>query len=127
MDCNTVQKMVDCNYFDIFQLKHTYSIDLSHLDSLYKRIQSKVHPDKYTLKTDNEKTVSLESSTTVNQAYRTLKDPIHRAMYLLSLNNINVFDEGTSYTNPQLMVRIHVVGNRVDYPTYADLTLYCID
>lgn len=104
MKCNYIQDMKVCDYFDLFKMKPNYEVDVHTLEQKYKILQKQFHPDLFTTKTFEEQKISLKSSTAVNQAYQTLKDPVHRAMYILSRNNLNIFDEGESYSNPTLMV-----------------------
>lgn len=104
MKCNYIQDMKVCDYFDLFKLRPNYEVDTNLLDQKYKVLQKQFHPDLFSSKTTEEQKVSLKSSTAVNQAYQTLKNPVHRAMYILSRNNINIFDEGESYHDPKLMV-----------------------
>tara|TARA_B110000967_G_C18836485_1_gene537027 strand:+ start:336 stop:830 length:495 start_codon:yes stop_codon:yes gene_type:complete len=75
------------NYFEIFNLPEKFDIDLVLLQDNYREIQKKIHPDKFTTSTENEKIQSMIKSTQVNDAYQTMKLPLKRANYLISLHH----------------------------------------
>lgn len=77
------------NYFEIFNLPEKFDIDLVLLQDNYREIQKKIHPDKFTTSTENEKIQSMIKSTQVNDAYLTMKLPLKRAHYLISLHHKN--------------------------------------
>ena len=85
------------NHFDLFGLTPAYALDLEHLDRAYRDIQSKVHPDRFAHAGDAERRASMQMTTQVNEAYRTLKSPVQRAKYILELNGIDVgFETNTA-------------------------------
>ncbi len=74
------------NYFELFGLPLGFAVDAKRLAERYRALQAVTHPDRYAVSADHEKRVSLHASTQVNEAYRTLKDPLARAKYLLELH-----------------------------------------
>ncbi len=74
------------NYFELFDLPMGFALDAKRLAERYRTLQAVTHPDRFAASADQEKRVSLQASTQVNEAYRTLKDPLERAKYLLSLH-----------------------------------------
>jgi molecular chaperone HscB len=74
------------NYFDLFDLPLGFAVDAKRLAERYRALQAVIHPDRFAVAADQEKRVSLQASTQVNEAYRTLKDPLARARYLLELH-----------------------------------------
>lgn len=81
------------NYFALFGLDQTFTIDLSALESHYRKIQSAAHPDRFVTASSAEKRESMQVATLANEAYQTLKKPASRAKYLLSLNDIDATQE----------------------------------
>jgi molecular chaperone HscB len=81
------------NHFELFGLPQRFHLDLTRLDEAYRGIQSQVHPDRFVHASDAERRISMQSATQVNEAYRTLKDPLARARYLLSLQSADVASE----------------------------------
>ena len=85
------------NHFELFGLTPAYALDLDHLDRAYRDIQAEVHPDRFAHAGDAERRASMQMTTQVNEAYRTLKSPVLRAKYLLELNGVDVgFETNTA-------------------------------
>lgn len=53
-------------------------------------LQKQVHPDKFANGTDQEKLLSMQQTSWINEAQATLKDPVARATYLLKLKGTDV-------------------------------------
>ncbi len=81
------------NHFDLFGLPPAFRVDAAVLDRAYRQLQSDVHPDRFAGGSDAEKRVALQSSARVNEAYRTLKNPVQRAQYLLRLHGVDTVGE----------------------------------
>jgi molecular chaperone HscB len=60
-------------------------VDLSQLEAKFYELSRAFHPDFYLNKSETEQAISLGNAATLNSAYRTLRDPIQRAEYLLDL------------------------------------------
>lgn len=73
------------NHFDLFGLPVGYAIDRELLAERFRALQSAVHPDRFASAPDQERRLSMQASTRVNEAFQTLKDPLNRALYLLTL------------------------------------------
>jgi molecular chaperone HscB len=77
------------DHFSLFGLPARYAIDRDALDRAYREIQSRVHPDRHASAGDAERRASMQWSTRVNEAYRTLGNAAERARYLLELNGVD--------------------------------------
>ncbi|MDH4094191.1 MAG: Fe-S protein assembly co-chaperone HscB [Betaproteobacteria bacterium] len=86
------------SHFELFGLAPAFAVDAAALDRAYREIQSRVHPDRFAHAGDAERRASMQWTTRVNEAYRTLKSPVQRAKYLLELNGVDVGFE----TNTQM-------------------------
>ena len=73
------------NYFELFGLAVGFAIDRDLLAERYRALQAAVHPDRFASAPDQERRLSMQASTRVNEAFQTLKDPLRRALYLLTL------------------------------------------
>jgi molecular chaperone HscB len=93
------------NHFDLFGLSPIYSIEGEALERSYREIQSKVHPDRYAHAGDAERRASLQWTTRVNEAYRTLKDPVQRAKHLLELHGVDVAFETNTAMPPEFLMQ----------------------
>ncbi|MCP9455525.1 MAG: Fe-S protein assembly co-chaperone HscB [Nitrospira sp.] len=75
----------DTDYFTCLGLPRRLTIDPAVLEANYYERSRTFHPDFYLNKTEAERAISLANAATLNTAYRTLKDPVQRAEYLLDL------------------------------------------
>jgi molecular chaperone HscB len=95
------------NHFTTFNLPATFSVDATSLSLRYRDLQAAVHPDRFVNATDAEKRIAMSRTVDINEAYTTLKDPVHRAMHLLSLVGVDGLDEkNTSMPADFLMQQI---------------------
>ena len=92
------------NFFELFGLTPAYALDLDHLDRAYRDIQSQIHPDRFAQAGDAERRASMQMTTQVNEAYRTLKSPVLRAKYLLGLNGVDVDFETNTAMPPEFLM-----------------------
>jgi len=84
--CVKVQPLSkDLDYFTCLGLPRLLNIDGTKLEGTFYELSRTFHPDFYSTKDENEKAISLGNSALVNTSYRTLKDPIQRAEYLVRL------------------------------------------
>jgi molecular chaperone HscB len=93
------------NHFDLFGLPPRYSIEGETLERSYREIQSQVHPDRFAHAGDAERRASLQWTTRVNEAYRTLKDPVQRAKHLLELQGVDVAFETNTAMPPDFLMQ----------------------
>lgn len=93
------------SHFDLFGLAPSFSIDGETLERSYREIQSKVHPDRFAHAGDAERRASLQWTTRVNEAYRTLKDPVQRAKHLLELHGVDVAFETNTAMPPEFLMQ----------------------
>jgi len=94
--CSKVQPPADdVNYFAVFGLPRKLQIDLPALEKEFYRLSRKLHPDVYAQASPREQQWSLDQTSLLNDAYRTLKNPIARTEYLLKLEGV-VLEAGKS-------------------------------
>lgn len=86
------------NHFELLGLRPAFALDAVALERSYRDLQSRIHPDRHAHAGDAERRASMQWSTRVNEAYRTLKSPVQRAKYLLEMNGVDVQFE----TNTQM-------------------------
>jgi molecular chaperone HscB len=92
------------DYFALFGLKRAYRIDAARLDQAYHEMQGKVHPDRYAHLPETERRLSMQWATQVNEAYRTLKQPLLRAHYLLRLAGAETDHESNTAMPPAFLM-----------------------
>lgn len=91
--CVKVQPLSkELDYFTCMNLPRLLTIDKKYLEDTFYSLSRTFHPDFYANKDEGEKAVSLGNTALLNTAYRTLKDPIQRAEYLIRLEAGSVKD-----------------------------------
>lgn len=83
--CSKIQPPSGADYFSVFGLEPRLNLDLVALERAFHHLSRKLHPDRFARAGDNEKLWSLADTALLNDAYRTLKDPLRRTEYLLKL------------------------------------------
>jgi len=86
-------------YFEIFALPQHLVIDLAALETAFYALSRKLHPDRFATKSAEEQAAALAASSRLNDAYRTLKDPIARTEYLLKLAGVDLEEQSKSATD----------------------------
>lgn len=81
------------NYFELFGLKPVFNIELGTLENNFRKIQSESHPDRFVTASAVDKLSAMQRATLANEAYLSLKNPAHRAQYLLELHGITAISE----------------------------------
>jgi molecular chaperone HscB len=89
-DCSKIQPPSSGDFFSIFGLEHRLNIDLAALEQEFHRLSRRLHPDRFARASENEKQWSLADTALLNDAYRTLKDPLRRTEYLLKLEGAEI-------------------------------------
>jgi molecular chaperone HscB len=105
------------NFFDLFGLAPAFAIETEALERSYREIQSRVHPDRFAAAGDAERRASLQWTTRVNEAYRTLKDPVQRGRHLLELHGVDVAFETNTQMPPEFLMQQMELRERLEEAT----------
>jgi molecular chaperone HscB len=81
------------NHFELLGLAPGFALDPVQLESRYRDLQGQVHPDRFASASEAERRVAMQWATRANEAYRTLRDPVDRARYLLGLKGFDTGEE----------------------------------
>lgn len=93
------------DYFSLFGLPQRFGFERAALDRAFRELQMRVHPDKFAHANDAEKRLSMQWATQVNEAYQTLRDPLRRARYLLSLRGVETKEETNTAMAPEFLMQ----------------------
>jgi molecular chaperone HscB len=96
--CGKVQPPAVVDYFAFFGLPLKLDLDVAALEKDFYELNRKLHPDVNATSSSLEQEWSLEQSSLLNDAYRTLRDPIKRTQYLLSLEGIELEEQSKTAT-----------------------------
>jgi molecular chaperone HscB len=86
------------DYFQAFGLPRAFALasangDTAPLEREFHRLSRRLHPDRFARATADEQRWSLTATALLNDAYRTLRDPIQRTEYLLKLEGYEIGEE----------------------------------
>jgi molecular chaperone HscB len=87
------------DYFGLFGLPRHLHIDLAALEKGFYAQSRKLHPDRFAARPAAEQEAALAESSRLNDAYRTLKDPVARTQYLLSLEGVEMEEQSKTATD----------------------------
>jgi len=96
--CGKVQPPVPVDYFTFFGLAPKLNVNVPALEKDFYELSRKLHPDLNARAGSQEQEWSLEQSSLLNDAYRTLRDPIKRAQYLLKLEGVELEEQSKTAT-----------------------------
>ena len=89
--------MSNLNYFQLFDLDVNFDIDLNQLSNTYQVLQKTVHPDRFAHASAQEQLIAVQKSALINDAYQTIKKPLKRGEYILTLRGIEMPNEQQSF------------------------------
>src|SRR6266849_4082562 len=96
--CGKVQPPAAVDYFAFFGMGRKLNLDGARLEREFYELSRRLHPDLNARADQREQEWSLEQSSLLNDAYRTLKDPIKRTQYLLTLEGVELEEQSKSAT-----------------------------
>jgi len=100
-----VNRGLSQNHFELLGLPLAYGVDPAHLEQGYRDLQSRVHPDRHAAGSDAERRVAMQWATRANEAYRTLRDPVERARYILHLKGYETDEESNTSMPPDFLMQ----------------------
>ncbi|ACR70330.1 co-chaperone protein HscB [Edwardsiella ictaluri] len=109
------------DYFTLFGFPARYDVDGSLLAARFQDLQRQFHPDRFVTAPERDRLLAMQQATTINDAYQTLKHPLKRAEYLLSLHGFDINNEqqtlrDTAFLIEQMTLReeLEVLEHRAD-------------
>jgi len=94
-ECGRLQPFpAGSDHWAVLGLERRLGLDRSDLQKRFHRLNRRLHPDYFRLRSSEEQTISLEASAAVNTAYRALRDPVGRVEYLLELEGLGLGTAG---------------------------------
>jgi len=108
----TPAKPVD--YFAIFGLPRKLWIEMSALEQKFLQMSWKLHPDNFVNAPEPERELSLKRSSELNDAYRTLRDPVVRVEYLLEIEGARKEGQHKQQAPPELLEEVFELNESLD-------------
>ncbi len=92
------------DHFARLGLPAALDLELATLDRVYFALQRQWHPDRFVTQPAAERAKASSEAASLNEAYRTLKDPLSRAFYLARLNGVDLPGDGKTIDDPDLLM-----------------------
>ncbi len=102
------------DYFEFFELPRNLAIDLKDLEKRFYTFSRKYHPDVHARKSPEERERAEASAAILNDAYRTLRDPIRRAQYLLKIEGFEIGEQGSKDVPPELLEEVFELNMAIE-------------
>jgi molecular chaperone HscB len=113
--CGKIQPLPeDTDYFGFFALPKKLLIDSAELEKRFHQLSWKLHPDNFVRASGYERDLSLDRSSQLNDAYRTLRGPISRVEYLLRLAGTRKEGETRQQAPPELLEEVFEMNEALD-------------
>lgn len=108
------QNAAGTDYFSLFGLPRKLWIEMSALEQKFLQLSWKLHPDQFVNAADSERELSLKRSSELNDAYRTLQNPVARVEYLLSLEGERKEGDKKQQAPPELLEEVFELNESLD-------------
>jgi molecular chaperone HscB len=103
--CKTLQPP-SRDYYVFFDMPQQLALDSKDLEKRFYALSRQLHPDLFSRKPAREQEYALEASAILNDAYRALKDPVTRALYVLKQEGYDIAEQGTKDVPPELLEEV---------------------
>jgi len=113
--CGKIQPLPrGADYFAFFSLPQKLTLDLAILEQQFHSLSWKLHPDRFARASEDERQLSLDLTSQLNDAYRTMKDPVARVEYLLEIEGERKEGEKKQQAPPELLEEVFELNESLD-------------
>ena len=113
--CGKIQPLPrGADFFAFFGLPQKLVIDLPELEQRFHSLSWKLHPDNFVRASEDERQLSLDRSSQLNDAYRTLGNPVARVEYLLGLAGMRKEGQKKQQAPPELLEEVFELNESLD-------------
>jgi molecular chaperone HscB len=116
--CSSCGKLLQLSqavdYFALFEMPRKLWVEVGALEQKFLQLSWKLHPDNFVNATEQERELSLQHSSELNDAYRTLRDPIARVEYLLAIEGMRKNGENRQQAPPELLEEVFELNESLD-------------
>ncbi|HKN26181.1 MAG TPA: Fe-S protein assembly co-chaperone HscB [Candidatus Acidoferrum sp.] len=102
------------DYFLMFEMPRKLWIEMGALEQKFLQLSWKLHPDNFVNATPEEREISLKRSSELNDAYRTLRDPVARVEYLLAIEGARKEGHNKQQAPPELLEEVFELNESLD-------------
>ena len=113
--CGKIQPLAGgADYFAFFELPQKLKIDEAELEQRFHQLSWKLHPDNFVKASEFERNLALERSSELNDAYRTLREPVLRVEYLLLREGVRKEGATKQQAPPELLEEVFELNESLD-------------
>ena len=113
--CGRIQPLPPgTDHFQFFGLPRKLWIEMGELEQRFHQLSWKLHPDNFVRASAEERDLSLERSSQLNDAYRVLRDPVARVEYLLALEGMRKEGANKQQAPPELLEEVFELNESLD-------------
>jgi molecular chaperone HscB len=94
------------NFYEFFGLDRKLGVDPETLQKRFYELSRQWHPDRFSRKSSQEQAQALEATAILNDGYRTLRDPVKRAEYLLAEEGFPIGEQRSKDVPPELLEEV---------------------
>lgn len=94
------------DYYRVLGLGPRLQLNLNELQQLFYARSRELHPDRFARAEVSIRDAALNESSLLNDAYRTLRDPLSRAEYFLKQKGFDIGLQGTKDVPPELLEEV---------------------
>ena len=94
------------NFYEFFGIDRKLAVDQQDLQKRFYDLSRQWHPDRFTRKSPDEQAQALEATSVLNDGYRTLRDPIKRAEYVLKEEGFPIGEQRSKDVPPELLEEV---------------------
>jgi len=94
------------NFYEFFGFERKLDLDESALQKRFYELSREWHPDRFSRKGFEESARAMENTALINDGYRTLRDPVKRAEYLLSEEGFPIGEQRSKDVPPELLEEV---------------------
>lgn len=102
------------DYFALFGLKPRLAILPDELQKTFYELSRALHPDRFVRKPEREREYSLEASSVLNDAWRTLRNPVARGEYVLKLKGFDIGELRSNNVPPELLEEVFELNMAIE-------------
>jgi len=113
--CGKVLQVAEhSDYFSMFEMPRKLWVERGSLEQKFLQLSWKLHPDNFVNATAEEREISLKRSSELNDAYRTLRDPVGRVEYLLAIEGARKEGQSKQQAPPELLEEVFELNESLD-------------
>ena len=116
--CNSCGKVLQVpehsDYFAMFEIPRKLCVEMGALEQKFLQLSWKLHPDNFVNAAAEEREISLKRSSELNDAYRTLRDPVARVEYLLAIEGARKEGQNKQQAPPELLEEVFELNESLD-------------